>query len=47
MKNWIDDNLKGKWEFGGCFGSLAEMSTTYKILFEDEEDAMAFKLRWL
>lgn len=38
---WIDENLKGKWS------SVGKTLHTLLYEFELEEDAIAFKLRWV
>lgn len=41
---WMTNNLKGKWVEKG----ITYLNTiSFYVFFEFEEDAMAFKLRWL
>jgi len=42
MHEWIDENIKGWWEFEGW--NTGDMCL---ISFTRDEDAMVFKLRWL
>ena len=41
---WMTNNLKGKWVEKGITYSN---TISFYMFFEFEEDAMAFKLRWL
>lgn len=44
-KEWIEDNCNGRWrELGLGGGSDTMVVNTY--VFEDEADAVAFKLMW-
>lgn len=42
LREWLNENVKGQWWHTGTSGYVG-----CSIIFENEEDAMAFKLRWL
>ncbi len=46
MLKWLDDNIK-KGSYSVTFKSVMNKDAVDAYHFENEEDAMAFKLRWL
>ena len=48
LKIWLNDNIKNEWKFTEvCHVFSAGTHTLYNIEFQEEYDAMAFKLRWM
>ena len=45
MLNWLNDNVKNSWV--NTYQERGYDSATYKILFENESDLIAFKIRWI
>ncbi len=41
LRQWIEENIRHKWSLNGWSGVIGCI-----LYFENEEDAVAFKLRW-
>lgn len=46
VEKWIKENLSGDYELD-CEDHWYDRGTAIYIVFENDEDSMAFKLRWL
>ena len=47
-KNWIQENIEGKWSSWIFYDSMHDTAPVgQSFAFKLENDAMAFKLRWL
>jgi hypothetical protein len=46
IREWCDDNCRGKWYTGHDWGSWESGGLNRCIEFTDEQDAMLFALRW-
>lgn len=42
ISKWMQENIKGSWDHDGISGVIG-----CSVYFENSEDAIAFKLRWL
>lgn len=47
IKKWCDENLKDLWNTLDEWNTISNESLVVTYFFENEEDAIAFKLRWL
>ncbi len=45
MRIWMNENIKGRWQ--GRAGTKKGNTKYIFIRFDNAEDAMAFKLRWI
>ena len=45
MLKWLDKNVKNAWV--NTYEETKYNSKTYKIIFENESDLIAFKIRWI
>lgn len=46
MEVWCYDNCDGSYEISMVYITMLNVNITRTIKFEEESDAMAFKLRW-
>lgn len=46
LEIWLKDNIKGEWKFGDVNASSLTMNVKCTVFIKEDEDAMAFKLRW-
>lgn len=50
IEKWMEENIEGEWDIHNEHMSgylVGGANMTHSLMFENEEDAVAFKLRWI